>query len=269
VTMQPNERQMAVLPVRAFEKKFVFFATEKGIVKKTPLSAFANPRPSGIQAITLDPDDAVVKASLTGGNDEIVLGTRLGMVCRFRESEVRAMGRTARGVRGITLDRDDCVVDMIVVQPGMSVLTVCQNGYGKRTPVEEYRLTHRGSKGVINIRVTERNGPVIALRAVTDEDSLMLITAQGNLLRMELSELRDIGRATQGVRLIRVEEGDSAVAVAKVVSEKEEKEIDEGGPEFAGPGGIAEPGPATAEDNASGVSTEPDASEEQQPDTNT
>jgi DNA gyrase subunit A len=269
VTMQPNERQMAVLPVRAFEEKFVFFATEKGVVKKTPLSAFANPRPSGIQAITLDPDDAVVKASLTGGNDEIVLGTRLGMACRFRESEVRAMGRTARGVRGITLDRDDCVVDMIVVQPGMSVLTVCQNGYGKRTPVEEYRLTHRGSKGVINIRVTERNGPVIALRAVTDEDSLMLITAQGNLLRMELSELRDIGRATQGVRLIRVEEGDSVVAVAKVVSEKEEKEIDEGGPEFAGPGGIAEPGPGTAEDNASGVSTEPDASEDQQPDTNT
>jgi len=269
VTMQPNERQMAVLPVRAFEEKFVFFATEKGVVKKTPLSAFANPRPSGIQAIALDPDDAVVKASLTTGNDEIVLGTRQGMACRFRESEVRAMGRAARGVRGITLERDDRVVDMIVVQPGMSVLTVCQNGYGKRTPVEEYRLTHRGSKGVINIRVNERNGPVIALRAVTDEDSLMLITAQGNLLRMELCELRDIGRATQGVRLIRVEEGDSVVAVAKVVSEKEEEEIDEGEPELTGPGVIAGPGPGAAQDNPSGVSRETDAPEEQQPDTHT
>jgi DNA gyrase subunit A len=220
VTMQSNERHMAVLAVKAFEEKYVFFATEKGVVKKTPLAAFSNPRPSGIIAITLDPDDTLIKASLTDGESEIVLGTRLGMACRFKESDVRAMGRAARGVRGITLGRDDAVVDMVVIQPGMSVLTVCENGYGKRTDVDEYRLTRRGGKGVINIKTTDRNGLVVALRAVTDEDSLILITAKGNLMRMPLDELREIGRATQGVRLIRVEEGDTVVAVAKVVNEQ-------------------------------------------------
>jgi DNA gyrase subunit A len=136
------------------------------------------------------------------------------------------MGRSARGVRGITLGRDDWVVDMIVLHPGQSVLTVCENGYGKRTAADEYRLTRRGSKGVINIKTTERNGPVVALRAVTDEDSLMLITANGILMRMPLDELREIGRATQGVRLIRVEEDDRVVAVARVVGEKEQREIE-------------------------------------------
>ncbi len=264
VTMQANERHMAVLAVQAFEEKYVFFATEKGVVKKTPLTAFSNPRPSGIQAITLDPDDTLIKVSLTSGENEIVLGTRQGMACRFQESDVRAMGRTARGVRGITLGRDDSVIDMVVIEPGMSVLTVCANGYGKRTDVDEYRLTRRGGKGVINIRATERNGLVVALRAVTDEDSLILITAQGNLMRMPLNELREIGRATQGVRLIRVEEDDKVVAVAKVAREQEEEQPEgavEGGPppggsssagDEGGPGG--ESGPASpTEDNAGGV----------------
>ncbi|MCK4340765.1 MAG: DNA gyrase subunit A [Phycisphaerae bacterium] len=227
LTMQSNERHMAVLTVQAFEEKYVFFATEKGIAKKTPLAAFSNPRPSGIQAITLALDDSLIKVSLTSGDDEIVLGTRGGMACRFREKDVRAMGRTARGVRGINLAREDVVVDMVVIQPGMSVLTVCENGYGKRTDVDEYRLTRRGGKGVINIRATERNGPVVALRAVTDDDSLILITAKGILMRMALDQLREIGRATQGVRLIRVADEDRVVAVAKVVGEKEEREIDE------------------------------------------
>jgi DNA gyrase subunit A len=230
LTMQANERHMAVLTVSAFddrEEQYVFFATQKGVVKKTPLIAFSNPRPSGIQAITLDPDDSLIKASLTNGDDEIVLGTRLGMACRFKEDDVRAMGRTARGVRGITLGRDDFLVDMVVIQPGKSILTVCDNGFGKRTPVEEYRLTRRGGKGVINIRATERNGPVVALRAITDDDELMLITQKGILMRMPLDELRDIGRATQGVRLIRVEDEDRVVAVARVVGEKDEQALDE------------------------------------------
>ena len=227
LTMQANERHMAVLAVKDFEEAYVFFATEKGVVKKSPLTAFSNPRPSGIQAITLDADDSLIKVSLTSGDDEIVLGTQSGMACRFKESDVRAMGRTARGVRGITLSDDDAVVDMIVVRPEMSVLTVCENGYGKRTAVDEYRLTRRGSKGVINIRATERNGAVIALRGVTEDDSLILITAKGILMRMPLDELREIGRATQGVRLIRVDEEDRVVAVAKVVSEKEAQEIDD------------------------------------------
>ncbi|MEW6252119.1 MAG: DNA gyrase subunit A, partial [Planctomycetota bacterium] len=228
ITMQPNERHMAVLAVEAFEEeRCVFFATAKGVVKKTPLIAFSNPRPSGIQAILLDPDDSLIKVSLTSGENEIVLGTRLGMACRFKESDVRAMGRSARGVRGISLERDDAVIDMIVIQPGQSVLTVCENGYGKRTAVDEYRLTRRGGKGVINIKTSERNGPVVALRAVTDQDELMLITAQGQLMRMGLSELREIGRNTQGVRLIRLGEDDKVVAVARVVGEQEERAVEE------------------------------------------
>lgn len=277
LTMQANERHMAVLPVAKFEENFVFFATEKGVVKKTPLTAFANPRPSGIIALTLDPDDSLIGVALTGGSDQVVIGTRRGMACRFRESDVRPMGRSARGVKGITLGDDDRAVDLVIVprerlsshaaadagpaggphsadeadgdasagesaleaasEPdaehpetetgpsesvGVSILTVCENGFGKRTDVGEYRLTHRGGKGVINIRVTEKNGQVVAIRAVTDEDQLMLITSKGTLLRMELRELREIGRATQGVRLIRVADDDRVVAVAKMAAEKDD-----------------------------------------------
>ncbi len=218
VTMQPNEHHMAVLKVSEFEENYVFFATQRGIVKKTPLSAFSRPRASGIQAITLDPDDSLIKVSLSSGQDQIVLGTRGGMACRFRESDVRAMGRTARGVRGIDLKPGDMVVDMAVISPGMSLLTVCEGGYGKRTDIEAYRLTRRGGKGVINIKTTERNGPVVALRPVTDHDSLMLITAKGILLRTRIDQLREIGRATQGVRLIRVAEDDRVVAVARIAN---------------------------------------------------
>ena len=241
LTMQSNERHVAVLAVQQFEERYVFFATEHGVVKKTPLSAFSRPRPSGIQAITLDPDDTLIKVSLSDGDQQIVLGTRGGMACRFNETDVRPMGRSAHGVRGIDLRGDDLVVDMVVIEPGMSLLTVCEHGYGKRTDIDEYRLTRRGSKGVINIKTTDRNGPVVALRAVTDDHSLMLITGNGTLLRMELSQLREIGRATQGVRLIRVEEDDRVVAVAKVVSEKEEREINGSAEEEPDPAGADEP----------------------------
>jgi DNA gyrase subunit A len=224
ITMQPSERHMAVLKVSEFEENYAFFATERGVVKKSPLAAFSRPRPSGIQAIKLDSDDSLIKVSLSHGNDEIVLGTRGGMACRFNEQDVRAMGRSARGVRGIDLRPGDVVVDMAVIAPGMSLLTVCEHGYGKRTEIDEYRLTHRGSKGVINIKATARNGPVVALRPVTDDDALMLITAKGILLKMAVDQLRDIGRATQGVRLIRVDPDDRVVAVARVPSAGEERE---------------------------------------------
>jgi DNA gyrase subunit A len=242
-----------VLKVSQFEEDFVFFATEKGVVKKSPLAAFSHPRPSGIQAIKLDPDDSLIKVSLSSGDDEIVLGTRNGMACRFNEQDVRAMGRTARGVRGIDLRAGDVVVDMAVITAGMSLLTVCEHGYGKRTEIDEYRLTHRGSKGVINIKTTERNGPVVALRAVTDDDALMLITAKGILLKMAVDELRDIGRATQGVRLIRVGEDDRVVAVARVPSAREEREIN---------GVEDEPSPET--DNGSDEAA-PDAEHQPEP----
>ncbi|MBL8878498.1 MAG: DNA gyrase subunit A [Phycisphaerales bacterium] len=222
LTMQPNERHMAILPVKRFEEAFVFFCTEQGVVKKTPLSAFSNPRPSGIQAISLDANDSLIGVSLTNGDDQVVLGTRNGMACRFKEDDVRAMGRTAHGVRGITLESDDRVVDMAVIRPGMSLLTVCERGFGKRTDIDEYRLTRRGGKGVINVKVTDKNGPVLALRAVTDQDALMLIASSGKLLKMTLDALREIGRATQGVRLIRVDDDDRLVAVAKMAVDKDE-----------------------------------------------
>ncbi len=252
--MLPAETHRAILPVKRFEENFVFFATAKGTVKKTPLNAFSNPRQAGIIAITLDPDDALVGVEMTTGDDEIVLGSRDGMAVRFKETDVRAMGRSAAGVRGMTLEADDRVVGLIAIpkplavsheplaegteppaasdEPlakgselmakGYSVLTVCENGYGKRTDVAEYRLTKRGGKGVINIKTTERNGRVIAIRAVQDTDGLMLITAKGIMLRTDLKDLREIGRATQGVRLIRLDEGDTVVGVAKIVQEDEE-----------------------------------------------
>jgi DNA gyrase subunit A len=238
LTMQPNERHMAVLAVGEFEESYVFFCTEKGIVKKTPLTAFSHPRPSGIIAVTLEADDSLIGVSLTSGDDQVIIGTREGMACRFKETDVRAMGRSARGVRGINLSKDDRVVDQIVITPGMSVLTVCEFGFGKRTDVDEYRLTKRGGKGVINIRVTDKNGKVVALRAVSDEDELMLITANGTLLRTEVGQIREIGRATQGVKLIRVDEGDRVVAVAKMASDKDDEATE-----------AAESGDASKDDN--------------------
>jgi DNA gyrase subunit A len=222
--LQDNERHTAVLPVSQFEEKFVFFATAKGTVKKTALGAFSNPRPSGIIAITLDPDDTLIGAALTSDEDEIVLGTREGMAIRFKQTDVRAMGRSAGGVRGITLHRDDVVVDLVVIRPGMSLLTVCENGFGKRTDIEEYRLQKRSGSGVINIKTTERNGLVVALKSVTDADELMLITAKGIMLRTAVSETREIGRATQGVRLIRLDDGDKVVSVARVAKDEDSSE---------------------------------------------
>jgi DNA gyrase subunit A len=267
VQMLPNETHRAILPVKRFEENFVFFATAKGTVKKTPLNAFSNPRAAGIIAITLEPDDMLVGVEMTTGDDQVVLGSRDGMAVRFKETDVRAMGRTAGGVRGMTLEGDDKVVDLIAVpkplavsqEPsaegqvpredealtkgselmakGYSVLTVCENGYGKRTDVDEYRLTKRGGKGVINIKTTERNGRVVALKAVKDTDGLMIITAKGIMLRTEVKELREIGRATQGVRLIRLDEGDTVVGVAKVAEEEGDEQVAESSPESSDPTG--------------------------------
>lgn len=219
---QEGESHRAVLPVTAFQEHYVVFATARGIVKKTALGAFARPRPSGIIAISIDPDDSLINVELTSGNDEVVLATRDGMAVRFNESDIRAMGRQAAGVKGITLKGDDILVDMAVARPGASLLTVCENGYGKRTAIDEYRLQHRGGSGVINIRTTERNGRVVAMRSVTDADELMLITANGIMLRTSVAEFREIGRATQGVRMIRIDEGDRVVAVARVAPEETE-----------------------------------------------
>ncbi len=259
--MQPNEAHRAVLPVATFEESFVFFATAKGTVKKTPMNAFSRPRPSGIIAITLDPDDSLINVERTTGENEVVLGTREGMAIRFQESDVRAMGRSAHGVRGMTLESADAVVSMVAIVPGQSVLTVCENGFGKRTAIEEYRKTRRGGKGVINIKTTERNGRVVAIKAVVDVDELMVITANGIMLRTDLKELREIGRATQGVRLIRLDEADRVVAVAKIVREEDGDNggatADAGGPGGTLPGDSAPGGPEpTGADSAAEPPTE-------------
>jgi DNA gyrase subunit A len=219
-----------VLAVKDFNKaeQFLLFATMKGVIKKTALSAYSNIRSSGIIAIGLDEGDELIGVEITDGNDQVLLGTRQGLAIRFEETNVRAMGRPAAGVTGIRFKKEgDGVVSLIVVPHGRSpdecmVLTACMNGYGKRTPVGEYRLQGRGGSGVINIDISERNGPVVAMRLVTDADGLMLITEKGILIRTRVSEIRETGRNAQGVRLIKLDEGDRLVAMARVDADEEQ-----------------------------------------------
>jgi DNA gyrase subunit A len=166
--------------------------------------------------------DAVIAVELSDGDSQVFLGTRNGMAIRFEESDVRAMGRSAYGVRGITLREDDEVVAMEVVKAGGTLLTVAQNGYGKRTVLEEYRLQSRGGVGIINIQTSDRNGKVVGMAYVSEDDEVMLISQQGMILRMKAGDVRVIGRATQGVRLIEMEEGDQVVAIAKLVAPDDE-----------------------------------------------
>ncbi|MCG3179962.1 MAG: DNA gyrase subunit A [Phycisphaerae bacterium] len=220
LNLRKDETVAAILPVREFGEGFVVMATRKGIIKKTELAAYSRPKRGGIIACSLKSgDDEVIGVALTTGNDEIVLGTRGGMAARFKETDVRPMGRHAAGVRGIRLKKDDAVVDMAIADKTASLLTVCQSGYGKRTEFEEYRLIGRGGQGVINIKTSDRNGPVIALKSVREEDELMLITAKGIITRIAVSPVRKIGRGTQGVRLQRLDEGDTVVAVTRIIPE--------------------------------------------------
>jgi DNA gyrase subunit A len=194
-------------------------ATKNGIVKKTKLSAYGNPRASGVIAINLDPNDDLIGVALTTGSDHIILGTRDGMTIRFDESQVRSMGRASRGVIGIKLRSGDAVVGMVIVEEKAALFTICENGYGKRTGLDSYRPQSRGGVGLKNIKTSERNGKVVALKAVKSQDDLMMITAQGMIIRTGLDQIRSIGRNTQGVRLINLKPGDKLVAAAKIVSE--------------------------------------------------
>ena len=221
---QEGEKIAEVLAIKDFgkEESFLLFATAKGTVKKTALSAYANINKRGIIAIGLEPDDNLIDVAVTSDADEVLLGTRSGMAIRFKESDARAMGRPAGGVRGIDLDADDVVVSMIVIPRNgptsnlCMVLTACENGYGKRTPVDEYRLQKRGGSGVINIKTTDRNGPVVNMSAVCDSDELMLITQNGILIRTRVSEIRETGRNAAGVRLLSLDDGDKLVTMARV-----------------------------------------------------
>ena len=220
-----GERIRAFAPVKEFdEKHYVMMATKNGTIKKTELSAFSNPRRGGINAINIDEGDELIDAVITDGTCDIVLGTREGSAIRFPEEKVRSMGRTAYGVRGISLRGKDLVVDMVVIKRDASLLVVTENGYGKRTPISDYRVTNRGGKGVINVKTNERNGKVVALKEVLEDDELMLITEKGMIIRQPIKTIKEIGRNTQGVRLISLDEGDRVVAVARVVKGEEEEE---------------------------------------------
>jgi DNA gyrase subunit A len=225
VSMADGEKIASLLAVKAWEEdKFVFMGTRKGIVKKTPLTAFQNPRAGGIIAMGVEDDDAVIAVQMTDGTGEVLVGTHDGMAIRFPETDVRPMGRTAYGVRGISLREGDSVVAMEVVRPGEggTVMTVCENGYGKRTDLDEYRVQSRGGVGIISIHTTSRNGRVVGVAYVRGEDELMLITQLGKVLRMPTSGIRAIGRATQGVRLIEIESEDRVVSVARLAEREDE-----------------------------------------------
>lgn len=212
-----EEEITAMLPVREYkEEYYVFMATKKGTVKKVSLEAFSRPRSNGIIAVDLDEDDSLVGVDITDGTRDIMLFTDAGKVIRFDENKVRPMGRTARGVRGIRIEDDQAVISLVVVHPEGTILTATENGYGKRTNIDEYRVSGRGGQGVISIQVTERNGKVVRSVQVTDNDEAMLITDKGTLVRFKVSELSVIGRNTQGVRLINVSSGELVVGMQKI-----------------------------------------------------
>jgi DNA gyrase subunit A len=251
VRFQENEKLTAVVPARNLEEagRYVFLATKSGTVKKTELAEFANPRPSGIIAINLDGSDELIGAKLTDGMQMIFLASHEGQAILFRETEVRSMGRAAGGVNGMDLAKSDFVVSMDAVQPDFGIiekeykketrnldelesdqiresltslmLTVSEKGYGKRTPLAEYRVTSRGGKGVINLKSTDRNGSVVAALQVREDSDVMIITGQGKVIRVHAGEIREAGRSTQGVRLLRLEEGDRIAAAAAILEEEE------------------------------------------------
>ena len=213
----------AIIPIREFsDDHYLFFTTKQGIAKRTPLSSFANIRNNGLIAISLREDDEVISVRLTTGQKDMIVGTSNGMLIRFHEQDVRSMGRNAAGVKAITLGEEDQVVGMEIVEDEMDVLIVTKNGYGKRTPVEEYRLQSRGGKGLKTCNITDKNGKLIAVKSVNGEEDIMLITAAGVLIRMPVDQISQMGRNTQGVRLIRLEGEQEVATVAKTQKEDEE-----------------------------------------------
>jgi len=225
-----TDRIAALVPVRTFSSdRFLMFATRKGVVKKTVLSAYGNPRVVGLNAINIAPDDELIDVQLTDGESEVVLATREGMAIRFEESDVREMGRATTGVQNVSLQGDDVVIGMVVLRNGSTLLVVSEHGMGKRTALEDYRKQRRGGKGVINIRTTPKTGRVVAIKKVHDGDELMLITRNGIMNRQSVDGIRVIGRNTQGVRLVNLDKGDQVMDVGCVANEDrlaEEAEMD-------------------------------------------
>jgi DNA gyrase subunit A len=226
-----DETLTAFLPVREFkEGHYLIFATRRGLVKKTDLMQYSSPRPSGLIAIALEDGDEVVGVRHADGNCEVILSTSDGQAIRFEESEVRPMGRSTYGVRGMTLDDGDQIVSIDLVEAGASLLAVAEKGYGKRTGMDEYRRTHRGGKGIITMKTTDKTGRVIGVRMVTDDDQIMIVSSGGKVVRMRVNEIREIGRNTQGVRLIDLDEGERVGAVARLVEREDETDVVEAAP---------------------------------------
>ncbi|WP_127509984.1 DNA gyrase subunit A [Paenibacillus humicus] len=243
--IEQGETVNAVIPVEAFDPDcYLFFGTRQGIVKKTPLDDYSNIRRVGLIAINLREDDDLISVKLTDGKQEIIIGTADGMSIRFPESDVRSMGRSATGVKGIALDDDDRVIDLDVVDPEQEVLIVTAKGYGKRTPVSEYRTQSRGGKGIKTLNVTEKNGPIAGLKMVEDGEDLMIMTASGTMIRMNMDTISSMGRNTQGVRLINIRDEDSVATVTRVARSEEIQEEDE------------EPGEVPAGDEEAGTDSE-------------
>jgi DNA gyrase subunit A len=222
INLQPDEAVKTFLAVKDFVPgQYIVMVTKLGVIKKCELTEFDNPMSRGIIAVSVDEGDELLGARLTNGENYIFLGTHEGKAIRFHEKEVRAMGRPARGVRAMDLAEGDYIIGAEVVEKEGLILSISENGYGKRTPLEEYRLTARGGKGVINMKVTPRIGKVVAILSVKEDTDLMIITKDGKIIRLESGEIRQAGRSTQGVRLVRMEEGDQVAAASVIPDEGE------------------------------------------------
>ena len=228
--LDQGEKIAAVIPVKNFDEKLnVLMATKNGLVKKTPLSEYSNIRKTGIIGITLKDEDEIIDVRITDGTSDVILVTRTGLSIRFNEEEARPVGRTSMGVKGITLGKDDYVIGMepITSEKDNYILAITENGFGKRTEVEEYRPQSRAGKGILTYKTTEKTGHIIGVKVVTDNDDVMLITASGVIIRIKVNDISILGRNTQGITLMRTSEGGRVVNLAKLVSEEVEETASE------------------------------------------
>jgi DNA gyrase subunit A len=222
IAMKQDEQIAALVPVREFtDDKCLIFATRNGTVKKTVLSAYGNVRSAGICAINIEDGDELIDVQICDANSDIILATRQGMSIRFHQGDVRDMGRATTGVKGIELDDGDQVIGMVVLRREATLLVVSEKGYGKRSELADYRVQKRGGKGIITFKVTDKTGPIVALKEVIPDDELMMITKHGVIIRVPVDGIRVIGRNTQGVRVMNLDDGDTLVDVARVVKEDE------------------------------------------------
>jgi DNA gyrase subunit A len=218
LNLQPVEQIATILSIKGFEDgKYIVMATKNGLVKKTDLSAYSRPRATGIAALTINEGDELIGVRVTNGEQDIFLSSKTGKAIRFNEKGLRSMGRMAAGNTGIRLGREDQVVSIEILNEGATILTITENGYGKRTETKEYRVQKRGGKGVFSIKTSERNGPVVSASQVTKNGELMILSGEGKIIRIRSADISVIGRHTQGVKLINLDSSEKVVAVARLM----------------------------------------------------